>query len=371
MKLTIIGRGNAGCITAMYFSHFRNYLDTPLEIELIYDSNIMPVPTGQGTALEFTDTMTRCFDSSYIDKFPSTIKTGIMYENWGTKNKKIFHHFPIGSYALHFEPSNFQDFVCDNLKVNFKEIDENVQDYSEIDSDYIIDCRGAPKNLNNYELLVNPLNCALLSTLPKKENDVEFTKAIAHKNGWCFYIPLPDKTSIGYMFNNKITDTKDAEKDFIETFGVEKINKIFPFNNYVAKNPIVDERVFLNGNKLFFLEPLEATAMSCYVRACNYYFDYMFKKVDKKVTTDNLKNYFYQIQNIILWHYATGSVFNTSFWDYAKKLWDNHEKNEFEQIINIVKNASDKDLEKSRKNSIFVYGTFQEWNFKNWIDGTL
>ena len=52
MKIVIIGRGNAGCISATHFAHYRNFIDTKVEIELIYDSSIPPVPTGQGTTLQ-------------------------------------------------------------------------------------------------------------------------------------------------------------------------------------------------------------------------------------------------------------------------------------------------------------------------------
>ena len=42
MKIVIIGRGNAGCISATHFAHYRNFIDTKVEIELIYDSSIPP-----------------------------------------------------------------------------------------------------------------------------------------------------------------------------------------------------------------------------------------------------------------------------------------------------------------------------------------
>jgi len=205
MKISIIGRGNAGCISALHFAHFSKNINTKVELEIIYDPTILPVPTGQGTNLLFPKTLFQNFKCNYIDKFPTTLKTGIMYENFGTKNKKFFHPFPIGEYALHFNPKQLQDFVCNNLKVNFTEKEENITDYNKIDSDYIIDCSGTPKVFTNYEKLINPLNCALLANLPKKENDVKWTRSIAHKNGWCFYIPLPDTTSIGYIFNKDIT----------------------------------------------------------------------------------------------------------------------------------------------------------------------
>jgi hypothetical protein len=369
MKITIIGRGNAGCISAMHFAHFRNTTNKKVEIELIYDSTIPPVPTGQGTTVDFPDLLFRTFFTDYINKFPTTIKNGIMYENFGSKNKKIFHPFALGRYALHFEPKSFQDYVCNNLNIDFNETDENIKDYDEIDSDYIIDCRGTPKELDGYEKLVNPLNCSLLSSLPKKENDVEYTRSIAHKNGWCFYIPLPDKTSLGYLFNDTITSVDEAIEDFKKEFKVQKINKVFPFKQYVLKEPIINERVMVNGNKLFFLEPLEATAMGCYIKASRFYFDYIFNGVDKKLTKLKVKDYVYKLQNFILWHYATGSVYDTIFWKHAKSLWENHDKTELERIIKIIKTMSNDDIAKNL-NSDHSYGQWVEWNFKNWIEGT-
>jgi hypothetical protein len=369
MKISIVGRGNAGCISAMHFAHYRNFLNTKIELELLFDSKIPPVPTGQGTTLEFPQLLFETFNSGYLNKFPTTMKTGIMYENFGTKQDKIFHHFPVGRYSLHFEPKQFQDFVCNNLKVNFKEIDENITNYNQIDSDYIIDCRGTPKDFTDYDTLNNPLNCALLASLPKKENDVKYTRSIAHKNGWCFYIPLPDKTSLGYIFNKDLTSIEDAKKDFMKSFGVEKINKVFPFSQYVAKEPIIDNRVFLNGNKLFFLEPLEATAMGTYINATRFYYDFIFNNVNKKETVFKVKDYINKVQDFILWHYSTGSKYDTIFWRYGKDLWDKHEKIHIEKTIKIVRGMSNLDIEKSR-NSNFQYAQWQEWNFDNWIKGT-
>jgi len=354
-KITILGRGNAGCMSAM---HFNFYSD--LEIEMRYDSKIAPVPTGQGTTLDFPEALFRNFQSNYLNNFPHTMKTGIMYENFSSNS--IFHPFSIGRYALHFEPKQFQDFVCNNLKINFKEIDENVEDYESIDSDYIIDCRGTPSNLDNYIELVNPLNCALLATLPKKEKDVFYTRSIAHKHGWCFYIPLPDKVSLGYLFNDNITSLKEAETDFKNTFHVEKINKIFPFKQYVAKEPIIKDRIFLNGNKLFFLEPLEATAMATYAQSNRYYFDYMFNKCPKIKTINFIHDYVKKLQDFILWHYANGSIYDSDFWSYGKRLWKNHNKENFEKTIHQIS-------KKSFLEEDSMYAQWHGYSFKNWMEG--
>ena len=293
-----------------------------------------------------------------------------MYEKFGSKKEKFFHPFPSGTYSLHFNPKQFQDYVCNNLKVDFKEVDENIQDYNKIDADYIIDCRGTPKDFTNYDSLTNPLNCALLGFLPKKENDVKYTRSIAHKNGWCFYIPLPDKTSLGYIFNNNLTSIEDAKKDFAESFGVEKVNRVFPFFQYIAKEPIIDNRILLNGNKLFFLEPLEATAMGTYIVANQQYFDYIFNNKSKKDVVLDIKQYITNIQDFILWHYSKGSAYNTAFWEYGKNVWDKHDKEYIEKIIKIIKGMSSLDVEKSRSEFKMRYGQWTEFNFDNWIKGT-
>ena len=366
MKLTILGRGNAGCLSALHFAHFTNFTNSKVEIEMVYDSKIKPVPTGQGTTIDFPRALFDVFQRTYLNNFPFTMKTGIMYENFGKKNKEIFHPFELGRYAIHFEPSDFQDFVCSNLKINFKEIDENIQNYDSIDSDYIIDCRGTPKNLNDYEKLINPLNCALLANIPKKENDVKWTRSIATKNGWCFYIPLPEKTSLGYIFNSNITSLEDAQKDFENMFDLKKINKVFPFSQYVAKEPIINDRVLLNGNRLFFLEPLEATAMGTYMKTSRFYFDYIFNNVKKEIISLEIKQFILKIQNFILWHYSKGSRYDTVFWEKSKELWEKNKDIDLLKITEEVKNMTKKEIQQQHH---FEYAQWGLYSIKIWYDG--
>jgi len=367
MKITILGRGNAGCISAMHFAYYRKFIDTKVEIDLIYDSNIPPVPTGQGTTLDFPPKLFENFGSNILDIFPHTIKCGIMYENWNKKNKKFFHPFPVGNYSLHIEPKAFQDYVCNNLKINFKQKNENIKNYSEIDSDYIIDCRGKPDNLKEYTKLVNPLNCALLAELPPKKNDVKWTKATAHEHGWCFYIPLPTKTSLGYIFNSNITSVEEATKNFKKKFKIKKVNKVFPFNQYIAKEPIIDKRILLNGNKLFFLEPLEATAMGSYNFTVKCYYDYIFNGANVMTTKLKIIDYVTKIQNFILWQYKSNTFYKNKFWKHASDLYDKHDTEDIEKILTIVKDMSKDNTRKSVLDNNF-YGQWQKWNFKIFYD---
>jgi hypothetical protein len=368
MKITILGRGNAGCISAIHFHHWGQFLKDKIEVDLIHDSKINPVPVGQATTTGIPDLLWQAIGNFQNSNFSHTLKNGIMYENWGNKNKYHFHEFPFGSYGIHFNPNEFQDFIVNNLKINFKEKDENIIDYKDIDSDYIIDCRGTPKDLKNYHKLINPLNHVLLASLPIEKEDVLWTRTIATPDGWCFYIPLKDRVSVGYNFNTEITSIKEAEINFKNIFKVKKINQNFKYNQYMAKEPVIDNRVILNGNKLFFLEPLEATAMHSYHTWCKFIWDSIIdKKYSLADASYRIKDYLFQIQNFILLHYGSGSIYKTKFWKFSKNLYNSNKDKTLENLIKEVDKHSMAYL-KSNSNS-FAYGMWNGWSIKNWIEG--
>jgi hypothetical protein len=366
MKITIIGKGNAGCISALHFYNFGKFISKKIEIELIYDSKIKPVPTGQATLLDLPHFLWVSTDYKKLFNFNFTQKNGIMYENWGKKNIKWFHEFPFGTYGIHFDPESFQNYVLSNLKINFKEKDENIINYEKIDSDYIIDCRGSPNNLEEYDELVNPLNCCLLSNLPE-DKSIYWTRTIATPDGWCFYIPLKNKVSIGYSFNKKITSEKNAINNFKKLFKIEKINKVFDFKQYVAKKAILNNRIFLNGNKLFFLEPLEATAMNTYHVWCRFIWDAIISKTHTLQNSEiRIKEYINKVQNFILWHYSFGSKYETKFWKYAKKLYVKNKEENFEKKVNEIKKIK---MDFLKNHKAYPYAQWSGWNIKNWLEG--
>jgi len=372
MKITVLGRGNAGVLTALHYSKYTRYLNNPVEVELIHDNEISPVPVGQATNLVVPqvlwDTLGTSFTSFKDLNF--TEKTGIMYENWGKKNKNIWHPFPVGKSAFHFEPKQFQDYIINSLK-EVKVKNQNISYYDKIDSDYIFDCRGTPKDFSNYHELINPLNHVLLSKLPPERDYVKWTRTIATPDGWCFYIPLKDKISLGYNFNNKITSIKKAKENFKELLGVEEIHNHFPYKQYVAKEPIIDNRVILNGNRLFFLEPLEATAVCSYIKWNQMIWEWIINKKGTPLEAKTwLSNFVFQVQSFILYHYKDGSIYNTKFWKENKKLYKKHNDLKLDEIVNYVK---DKDYDYIRNTNDFEYhareyGTWQAWNIKLWVD---
>lgn len=355
MKVSIVGAGNAGCFTALYYSwHAKD-----LEVELIHNPNIPPVTVGQGTipgALELLHNTIRF--NWHNNKVHATPKTGILYEGWGKINYEVMHPFLAETMAMHFCPHEMQREILNSGR--FKVIENDV-DPKEVDADFVIDARGGMPD--EYTKLISPVNSAILGK--PKWNTLEnlYTEAVATPNGWTFVIPMdPSSPSIdgavGYLYNNQITNTLEAEKNFGEFFDVEVTGHL-TFESYVATNPIVDDRIFLQGNKLFFLEPLEATATGAYIHWTKEIYSAIING-----TRPNIKKYIRRIQNFILWHYQFGSRYDTPFWDYAKSLISTDET--FNKFLEASINMS---WDKAVGITDIGYAQWPPSSFKYWHEG--
>ena len=323
MKVAIIGKGLAGILTAMAWK--AHYPAT--EIEIYYDpfSPIEPVGSGSWPNMldlitEYQTTNPECWPSWREADWDQTVKTGISYKGWG---KDWFHDFGMNRVAMHFDPKKF----CDDMARNFKCIPKRVG-YN-IDADFIYDCGGSPfsgrectsETWDRYTLLQNPLNRVLLAETDPYSSVYCTTDSIATKDGWTFVIPLQSRTSVGYMFNSDITTDNEALDNFVEQFGEHKLIGFRSFHNYMANNPVMDGRIFMNGNKYFFIEPLEATSVTGYMVWIERTLQYVMGNATlKDIVADNQRD-IQENANFLLYHYAHGSEFNTPFWDYAKGLY--------------------------------------------------
>lgn len=373
-KITFLGRGNAGCLTALHFAyHTRNNPD--IEIELIYDPQIPPEKVGQATLLDVPALLWKALGINwYHNPINATNKLGILYENWGKKNKYIFHPFSFQSTALHYDPKKLQETILNSGLFKVKQ--ENIDDLSGIDSTYIFDCRG--RKINNYaeyHLLDNPLNSVLLGQGNQCDPKQLWTRAVATPDGWTFVIPnTTNTTSYGYLYNDEITSIEEASYNFKKIFNLaeqgiylnEKTDN-FKFKNYVAKEPIKGN-VILGGNRLFFLEPLESTAIQSYLHWARLIYDFIFFELSEEEVSNKFHRYILQLQNFIYWHYINGSIYDTSFWKKAMqyKIEDPY----FYAKLDDAKRKSGIDLrdDSDTFNSI-LYGQFSPISFKIWNDG--
>ena len=142
----------------------------------------------------------------------------------------------------------------------------------------------------------------------------------------------------------------------------------------MVKNPIIDDRIFLNGNKLFFLEPLEATAMTCYLFWTRQIYSLIIDKdITTKIAIKKLHKFLNEVQNFISWHYVYGSKYDTPFWkqaQYDALLKFENRDDYFDIIYNLIQNENLVEcISKSEEENWVDYGQWPMANFKHWYDG--
>ena len=365
MKVSIVGGGNAGVLTALYFALCGRKSDN--EVELIYNPEIPPERVGQATLLDPPRMLWSATGFNWYDnQIHATMKSGILYEGWGKLNDKVFHDFPASSMAMHYCPWEMQRHVLNSGW--FKVIERSVEDVNNIDSDLIFDCRGKPDDYSDYEELINPTNACILAKPNWDTTKALWSRHVATPNGWTFIIPTHSTSPsndycVGYCYNSNITSKEDAEKNMLEMFDVD-VTKHVNYKNYVAKNPVIDDRIILNGNRLFFIEPLESSSTQTYYEIAGYAYNYGCKGLSNQV-----RQYIKQTQNFILWHYNCGSKYDTPFWDYAKSLTFNDPM--FDSILDdSIRSSKDDIIDRSNTGEGYCqYGQWNNYGFKLWYEG--
>ena len=355
-KIAIIGVGTAG-IQAL--CHFLAWLTPDWEITSIYDPNIPIIGIGESTnpgfvtALEFG---TKFKMGEDIGKIDGTLKYGTKYFKW-RKNSFISPLF-INGVALHFDNFKLKEFAMSRFREiwedKFKELQGNVDnvknlhdcvlltiDGQEHKFDYIIDCTGFPKDYLNYTVIKDiTVNHGLIyndNSSKISPYGPYYTFHTATKNGWMFTIPLPSRTSYGYLFNDKISSVEDAKKDFAEILEINEnlIGDIqYKFISYY-KNKTIDGRICFNGNQAFFFEPLFANSLWIYDKINKLFFDYVIGKMTQDEANALVVEAATDIENMIAFHYQGGSTIKSDFWDYVSKISKEKMKN-FEKLKNLI-----------------------------------
>jgi|TARA_Y100000356_G_C11226236_1_gene272163 tryptophan halogenase len=370
-KIVVVGGGNAGCFTALYCGWYGR--QSEYEVELIYNPEIPPEKVGQATILEPPALLWASTGFNwYHNKINATFKSGILYEGWGKVNKKHFHPFPANAMAMHYCPWEMQESVLSSG--HFKVVEDDV-DPKDVDSDYVFDCRGKPDNYDGYEELINPTNACILGKPKWNTAKNPWSRHVATPDGWTFVIPTNKKSPshdycVGYCYNSDITPPDEAAENFTKQFDVE-ITKYIKYKNYVIKEPIINDRIVVNGNRLFFLEPLESSSMQVYIEMVRSVFEYLLPgRCDRNYVVTDIKKYIKQLQNFVLWHYQFGSKYDTAFWEYAKTL--KFEDEQFDMFLNHAKTKNWYDVLPNTFGGCTkpdLYGQWPAYSFKNWYDG--
>lgn len=340
MKIAIIGKGTAGCMSAAYFAK-----TSPCDIDWYFDPSIKPQAVGEGSNLTLPNRLNECLNFSPKDfgKIDATIKTGIYKEGWGRGKKPFLHDFPSPAAAIHFNAIKLQDWVADKL-VNFVNIKSENVTASDIDADFIMDCSGKPKSYDDYTMSEYiPVNSAYVTQCYWEFPRFNHTLAIARPYGWVFGIPLTNRCSIGYMYNSDINTLEEVQEDVKNVFDSfnltpSKDTGSLSFSNYKKKSNF-NGNIAYNGNASFFLEPLEATSFGT-VDAINqmtsdhWVAGHPLEHVDRKYNAQVDAT-----ENIIMLHYYAGSKFTSDFWEYAEERGRKCVENADESLSFMIKRS--------------------------------
>jgi tryptophan halogenase len=368
-KLTIVGRGTAGCYAASHFA-----ASTDLEIELYYDPNVKVLTVGESGNLLLPRALQKNLGINYqnIGDIDGTFKLGVTKLNWGDEGKPYINWFPSGQLSYHFYAHGLQNLILDKLQSRIKIVPERI-DVSKLDSDFIMDCSGQPADYNDFHYLTEqddsiPVNAGYVVECPWDFAKYNTTYAIARPYGWVFTVPLVNRLSVGYLYNRNINTLEEIKQDIEEVFKDLEVTpseqtQTFNFNSYYRKRNFTD-RICYNGNQSFFLEPLEATSVWAMNYVHNLAHGVWLNGKDVEMANDEYVQKLGQIETCIMLHYFAGSKFDTEFWRFAKERAHRH-------MSKTMKNPEFKyalqNILTKRKYELFEmnYGI---WNLVIWLD---
>lgn len=319
-KVAIIGRGTAGCLAALNFNR-----KSTLEVDWYFDDNIKPQSVGEGSNLILPNSLyvNMGFEHQDLAKIDGSFKQGIYKKNWADGDAYM-HTFPPPNVSYHFSANRLQQHVLSYIKdTRVKTYDTNIS-YDNIDADFIMDCSGRPENYE--ECFVSeyiPVNSVYVTQCYWNRIEFEYTLTIARPWGWVFGIPLQNRCSIGYMYNDKFATLDQIKQDVWEVFDEyglvpSKDTNAFSFGNYYRKRNF-EGRVAYNGNASFFLEPMEATSIGMMEVVNLFAMELWSGHSDVEKSNQKYIKKVRDTENMIMSHYFAGSVFKNDFWQYAQQ----------------------------------------------------
>lgn len=322
-KIAVLGRGTAGVLTMAQLLG-SNFNEEKSDIEWYFDSNTKPQAVGEGSTLAVPRTLFKNigFTHSDLEYIDGTFKHGIEKRNWG-ENKNFTHEFNPPGVGYHFNAVKLQELLFERLSNRIKIIDTNITS-DQIDADFTFDCSGTPSDEELIETAKYiPVNAAYVTQCFWDAPRFFKTLTIARPYGWVFGIPLRNRCSIGYMFNDTINSLEDVKEDVKSIF--EEFNLVpstttneLHFKNYYRKKNF-GKNVVYNGNASFFLEPLEATTLSVAISINDLALNLLANPLEIHKCNSYYNKRMTKTERIIMFHYFAGSRFKTDFWEFAEE----------------------------------------------------
>ena len=337
-KIAVIGAGTAGVLNA---AHLCTWLDSSWQVCSIYNPHKKILGIGESTNGAFVSVLERAtnFSLAHADDLAAldaTIKFGSKIVGW--RKQSWINPLLSGNVAIHFNTLHFKDFVFERLAAlwpnQFSTLEADVQDiesYADhvtlqtdqgrLDFDYVVDCMGTPSSFQGYTLS----DCTLMDRCRVhaiEHYDYEpFTEHIATRDGWMFGVPLKSCKTYGYLYNHQLTETAAAEAEMTRLLGVQRLDSgrydaHYAFRCYYA-NELLSGRVFKNGNKALFFEPLLANSQFLYIYAARLIYDHIVLGQEASRCNALFVRAVQQMEDVISYYYKGGSTYESEPWRSA------------------------------------------------------
>ena len=208
------------------------------------------------------------------------------------------------------------------------DISHLVTEKGNIEGDFFVDCTGFSSHLlqqtlgvkfNSYSDNLFNDSAVVLPTHAYETIPVE-TQSTALSNGWCWSIPLQNRTGNGYVYSASHLTKDKAEEELRRHLGLENSNvearhlkmKVGQVAQHWQKNCLA------LGLSQGFMEPLEATALHL-VQICIEYFSDTFEKSgfsSKGSAAYNAfaKARFDRVRDYIVAHYKLNTRDDSEYW---------------------------------------------------------
>lgn len=324
MKIAVVGKGTSSIITTLVC------LLNGHKVEIFYDKDKPHLSVGESTTPHIGELIYKVFEISIgnlLDKNIVSLKNGVKFINWGNSN--VFrHHFHNNNIAFHFDSSTFNPclhnlleqigVVYYNEKVNSYKNENNHISINSKEYDFAFFCSGWNTADNDYESpILETVNTALL--YEKNEiADPFYTLHEATEHGWQFGLPFPNNniTKHGYLFNRNI-DTIDKVRERTNLHN----SKLLEWNPKYSKSLLKNKFVALNGNSLFFHEPLQALSLYYYRTFAEMVCLFLENRNHDnfELTNTQYREKIIDYQLSLAWHYQYGSNYKSNFWKQVQK----------------------------------------------------
>lgn len=341
LKIGIIGSGAGAAAIMLKLCREIKGNHLPITVTCIHNPTIPAFGMGEVCPPPVVFEMKRFISFHMITTgkdINATPKAGNVFE-WEDESNESFS-FTAKELSIHIDSYAFSKYVLRELVEQhsniFTEAIDDVQNVLQTqdgvrvtgantyDFDYLIDCTGFPtrEELNsgaysrpqfetvNSVMAINDFN-------PYTES---YTTNTFHKNGWMFGIPLGDRKTFGYLYNNTITSDQEASDHFKKL--VPHVNgAIFrrSWEHYYRKKAI-EGRIAYMGNKLFFIEPMHGLSLLVHDRMSSLFINSLLYNEDVAGPINSAYlMWMRQMWDVTIMPYAGDCVMDSPFWNYINQ----------------------------------------------------